>query len=49
MSEVKGPANDVSAEGYEVPKIEQVITRDGFEREVAYAGVIIISETEGPN
>ncbi len=37
------------APAYEVPMIEQVVTREGFEREVAYAGVIIISETEGPN
>lgn len=49
MSEVNGPANDASSSEYESPKIEQVVTREGFEREVAYAGVIINSEVEGPN
>ena len=42
MSEVQKPANDEPT--YETPAIEQVITRDGFEREVAYAGVQIPSD-----
>jgi hypothetical protein len=38
------PATEASQ--YESPAIEQVITRDGFEREVAYAGFQI---TPDPN
>lgn len=26
------------ANGYETPEVEEVVTRDGIEREVAYAG-----------
>ena len=33
----KTPENDT---GYSAPKIEEVISREGLEREVAYAGII---------
>lgn len=43
MSEENSNATESTSETtaeYQTPAIEQVVTREGFEREVAYAGVI---------
>jgi len=39
------PANE-SNEDYQAPAVEDVVSRDGLEREVAYAGLIGPSQLE---
>ena len=38
-SNPNGPANESTAD-YEAPAVEEVVSREGLEREVAYAGVV---------
>ncbi len=40
-------ASNNNADDYETPVIEEVVTREGIEREVAYAG--IVAPSQGPN
>ena len=43
MAEERQIADELTADkaaDYETPAIEQIVTREGMEREVAYAGVI---------
>ena len=50
MSEEKLSAEDSRSEiepAYEAPAIEEVVSREGLEREVAYAGVV--GPSGGPN
>jgi hypothetical protein len=46
MSDERKIVEDTGKESdYETPAIEEVVTREGLEREVAYAGVIGPSQT----
>ncbi len=50
MAEEKDTASEATADdapGYQSPAIEEVVTRENLEREVAYAGVQIPSEVTG--
>lgn len=46
MSEEKLNQNEPSKTGsdYQAPAVEEVVSREGLEREVAYAGVVGISQ-----
>lgn len=49
MSEEKLNQPDASSENgsdYQAPAIEEVVTREGLEREVAYAGLVGISQQQ---
>lgn len=50
MSEDQSNSNHTDRKNgteYQAPAIEEVVTREGIEREVAYAG--IVAPSQGPN